>query len=72
MRWTNNNNNVAEPSGSCLSGLGHHGDATLASPGALPVLWQQVLGSRYKNRWVVGVQGTSCALLTLTGLREVT
>lgn len=76
QQYNNNNNsdnnNGAKPSVSCLWALGHHGDATLVSPGALPALWQPVQGSRYRNRWVGGVQGTSCSLQTLMGLWPLT
>lgn len=51
-----------KPSESYLSVLGHLGDATPVSPGAPPVPWPPAQGSGCRNKWVVGVQGTSYAL----------
>lgn len=65
-------NTKAKPSESCLWVLGHPGDATLVSPGAPPVPWPPAQGSGCRNRWVEGVQGTSCVLQLLMGPQEQT
>lgn len=60
------------PSVSCLSVLGHPGDATLASPGAPPVPCAPAQGSGCRSTWVEGVQGTSCVLQLVMGPLEET
>lgn len=60
------------PSVSCLSVLGHPGDATLVSPGAPPEPWPPAQGSGCRYTWVEGVQGTSRVLQVHMGPPEET